>query len=132
MSQDQDTIEILWTAGDAKFFQESYDFMKDNLNEQIFHFEENYVSPGWTKTIPAALNALLRIKSHIQWLKEDLELDGGACTKVDPDRIQDLYDTTRDLVRLSKNKAYLTQFGWEMESVCYELQSWLMNFKHAG
>lgn len=132
MSQDQDTIEILWTAGDAKFFQESYDFMKDNLNEQIFHFEENYVSPGWTKTIPAALNALLRIKSHIQWLKEDLELDGGACTKVDPDRIQDLYDTTRNLVTISKKEVFLPEFGWEIESECKELQYRLLSLKHAG
>ena len=130
----QDNLYLLWTENDSKFFQEVYDRIKHQVKEQIILLagEIGNVSPDWTLNIWHVLKTLQSIESQVKWLNEELERYGGEHTEIDRYCIEDLYDTTRDLVRLSKNKAYLTQFGWEMESVCYELQSWLMNFKHAG
>ena len=124
----QDNIRLLWTADDMKFFEEACAFMKDNVEEQLFYMadESNNVSPFWSVKIVDVIIALHRLEEDMKLLKED------DCGTVDTDRIEDIYDNARDLARLSKREVFLPEFGWQIESECNELQSRLLNLKHAG
>ena len=130
----QDTLDLLWTADDDEFFQDAYAFIQHTVEQQVCALGTvaQLPQPDYTVLATAVTRTALSIGSQIKWLKEDLERAGGAYTRVAKQRIRDLWDTTMDLATLSKNKAFLVEFEWEIGSECNELQYRILNLKHAG